>query len=278
MIVIESIKEMQVQSQAWRKDGFTVGVVPTMGALHDGHLSLLELANTKIDKTIVTIFVNPTQFGAGEDLDKYPRTFEQDKKLCEENGADTIFFPSVEEMYPEGASTWVNEELLSQDFCGASRPTHFRGVTTIVTKLYNAVLPDIAVFGEKDYQQLQVLTRMTRDLNFPIEVVPGPIWREEGGLAMSSRNRYLSEQDKKAALSIFNSMKDAAQKTTDGTDLVSVRNTISENISAAGGKVDYIETVNSGTLEKLDVAEGGVRCLVAAHFGPARLIDNIQLN
>ena len=182
MRIIETISAMQAQSMEWRRKGFSIGVVPTMGALHDGHLSLLELSNAHADKTIVTIFVNPTQFAPGEDLDKYPRTFEQDKALCEEYGADAIFFPSVEEMYVPDASTWVNEEVLSQGYCGADRPTHFRGVTTIVTKLYNAVLPDLAVFGEKDYQQLQVLKKITEDLNFPIKIIPGKIWREESGL------------------------------------------------------------------------------------------------
>lgn len=277
MKIIESIAEMQVQSRAWRKEGFSVGVVPTMGALHDGHLSLVELANARADKIVVTIFVNPTQFAPGEDLDKYPRTFEQDKALCEKHGADAIFFPSVDEMYIPNASTWVDEEVLSQGYCGASRPSHFRGVTTIVTKLYNAVLPDIAVFGEKDYQQLQVLKKMTADLNFPIEIIPGKIWREESGLAMSSRNRYLSDEEKEAALSIYNSLTEAAEKTSKNSDLLEVREVISEKISSAGGKIDYVETVHAETLEKVDVVEGPVRCLVAAYFGPARLLDNIQL-
>ncbi|MCH2208657.1 MAG: pantoate--beta-alanine ligase [Lentisphaerales bacterium] len=278
MKVIETISDMQTQSLEWRRQGFRIGVVPTMGALHDGHLSLLELANAKADKTILTIFVNPTQFAPGEDLDKYPRTFEQDKTLCEEYGADAVFFPSVEEMYIPNASTWVNEEVLSQGYCGADRPTHFRGVTTIVTKLYNAVLPDVAVFGEKDYQQLQVLKKMTADLNFPIEVVPGKIWREESGLAMSSRNRYLSESEKEAALAIYKSLHMAADEVTEGTDLIKVRQQIFARIVDAGGKIDYVETVDSETLEAVDTANGGIRCLIAAHFGPARLLDNMQLN
>ena len=278
MKVIETISDMQTQSLEWRRQGFRIGVVPTMGALHDGHLSLLELANAKADKTILTIFVNPTQFAPGEDLDKYPRTFEQDKTLCEEYGADAVFFPSVEEMYIPNASTWVNEEVLSQGYCGADRPTHFRGVTTIVTKLYNAVLPDVAVFGEKDYQQLQVLKKMTADLNFPIEVVPGKIWREESGLAMSSRNRYLSESEKEAALAIYKSLHMAADEVTEGTDLIKVRQQIFARIVDAGGKIDYVETVDSETFEAVDTANGGIRCLIAAHFGPARLLDNMQLN
>ena len=278
MKVIESIRDMQMQSLEWRRQGFSVGVVPTMGALHAGHISLLELANARVDKTIVTIFVNPTQFAPGEDLDKYPRTFEDDKALCGKYEADVIFFPSVDEMYVEDASTWVNEEILSQGLCAAARPSHFRGVTTIVTKLYNAVLPDVAVFGEKDYQQLQVLKKMTMDLNFPIEIIPGEIWREESGLAMSSRNRYLSDKERNAALAIYMSLKQASEEVTESTDLVLVRQKINDTITAAGGEVDYIETVNSESLEKVDIAQGGVRCLVAAHFGPARLLDNMQLN
>ncbi|MCM8530186.1 MAG: pantoate--beta-alanine ligase, partial [Lentisphaeraceae bacterium] len=181
MQVVESIQEMQALSQSWKNNGSTVGVVPTMGALHEGHMSLVDLCSRNSEKLVVTIFVNPTQFAPGEDLDKYPRTFERDKKLCEEAGVDAIFFPSISEMYPGDSTTWVFEETLSLGFCGGSRPTHFRGVTTIVTKLYNAVLPDVAVFGEKDYQQLQVLSRMTRDLNFPIKILPGPIFREDTG-------------------------------------------------------------------------------------------------
>jgi pantoate--beta-alanine ligase len=277
MILIESIAAMQAQSQQWRKDGFSIGVVPTMGALHAGHISLLELANVNVDKTIVTIFVNPTQFAPGEDLEKYPRTFESDQELCDEFGADAIFFPTVEEMYPTDASVFISEDKLSLDFCGASRPTHFQGVVTIVAKLYNAVLPDVAVFGEKDYQQLQVLRRMTRDLNFPVKILPGKIWREESGLAMSSRNRYLSDLEKQSALAIYNSLINAVAETSENSDLRIIRQGIIDCICDAGGTVDYVETVDSESLAKVDEVTGGVRCLVAAYFGTTRLLDNIQL-
>ncbi|MCM8534587.1 MAG: pantoate--beta-alanine ligase [Lentisphaeraceae bacterium] len=277
MQVVESIQEMQLLSQSWKTKGCSVGAVPTMGALHEGHMSLVDLCSQNADKLVVTIFVNPTQFAPGEDLDKYPRTFDRDKKLCEEAGVDAIFFPSVSEMYPGDSTSWVSEEILSQGFCGGSRPTHFRGVTTIVTKLYNAVLPDVAVFGEKDYQQLQVLRRITRDLNFPIQILPGPIFRESSGLAMSSRNRYLSEQERKDSLIIYKSLKEAASRVEENSDLKAIRQFLTDEISSVGGNVDYIETVNADSLEKIDVAQGSVRCLVAAHFGPARLLDNIQL-
>ena len=278
MKVIETISEMQVQSLAWKREGFKVGIVPTMGALHEGHLSLIDLISPLVDKVVVTLFINPTQFGKNEDLSKYPRTFESDKKGCEERGVAAIFFPSDEEMYPQNSSTWVDESSLTQGLCGASRPEHFRGVTSVVAKLYNAVLPEVAVFGEKDFQQLQVLRRMTRDLNFPIEVIGAPIIREEGGLAMSSRNRYLSNSEKTAALTIYTSMKEAIAKISHGYSLKEAVDFITKALSDSGGIVDYVRIVDSKTLEELKEKNGReMRLLVAAKYGPARLIDNMAV-
>lgn len=278
MKIIETIAEMQAQSLIWKREGLRVGVVPTMGALHEGHYSLIDLISPKVDKIVLTLFVNPTQFGANEDLSKYPRTFDSDKAGCEARGVDAIFFPANEEMYCEDSSTWVEESSLSRGLCGASRPAHFRGVTSVVAKLYNAVLPDVAVFGEKDFQQLQVLRRMTRDLNFPIEVLGAPIIREEGGLAMSSRNRYLTEKERLSALTINKSMQEAIEKISQGMALNEAVLFIKDKISRSGGEVDYVKIVNSETLEELTVDTCVVkRLLVAAKYGPARLIDNMEV-
>ncbi|MCM8543083.1 MAG: pantoate--beta-alanine ligase [Lentisphaeraceae bacterium] len=278
MKVVETISEMQELSLSWKRQGLRVGVIPTMGALHEGHLSLIDLISPHVDKMVVTIFVNPTQFGAGEDLSKYPRTFEADKEGCQKHGVETIFFPSNEEMYSPSSSTWVEEANLTNGLCGSSRPEHFRGVTTVVAKLFNAVLPDVAVFGEKDFQQLQVLRRMTRDLNFPINIIGAPIVREGDGLAMSSRNRYLSSEERQSALTINESMRQAIQDIKSGKSLDAAINFIKSKISQSGGKVDYVKIVDSETLEELTQAsESDMRLLVAAVYGPARLIDNMEV-
>jgi len=192
MKIIHTPEEMQQAAQALRREGKTIGFVPTMGFLHEGHLSLMRIAREAADVVVSSIFVNPTQFGPNEDLDAYPRDFERDEKLCREAGVDLLFYPSSENMHLAGHSVWVNEESLTGVLCGAARPGHFRGVCTVVAKLLNMVLPDLMVLGEKDAQQLRVLHRMVRDLNFPVEIVSGPIVREADGLAMSSRNKYLS--------------------------------------------------------------------------------------
>ena len=278
MKIIDTISGMQQQSLSWKREGFKVGVIPTMGALHEGHLSLIDLISPHVDKMVVTLFVNPTQFGEGEDLSKYPKTFEADRSGCEKRGVDAIFLPSNDEMYSDCSSTWVDELSLTSGLCGESRPEHFRGVTTVVAKLYNAVLPDVAVFGEKDFQQLQVLKRMTRDLNFPITVIGAPIIREEDGLAMSSRNSYLSCEERNAATIINKSMKQAVSALRGGGDLLEVMADISRQISSAGGKVDYVKIVDPETLRDLkEAVEGNMRLLIAAYFGPARLIDNMAV-
>ena len=279
MIEIHSIADMQAQSSAWKREAKTVAVVPTMGALHDGHISLAALAREKADRVIVTIFVNPTQFGEGEDLDAYPRPLDADLKRCEDAGVDVVFLPEVHEMYNPDSSTWVEEMMLGNGLCGGARPGHFRGVTTIVAKLFLATLPDFAVFGEKDFQQLAVIRRMVRDLNFPVEVVPGPIVRETDGLAMSSRNRYLSEKNRIAALAISSSLRWAldAIKVNSHLDVKETLAQIELTITKSGGEIDYVEAVNAQTLEPLDdfSSQQEIRLLAAAFFGKARLIDNM---
>jgi pantoate--beta-alanine ligase len=277
MNVVETIPEMQALSTEWRRAGLKVGVVPTMGALHPGHMSLIDVIKPHVDRIILTLFVNPTQFGKNEDLDKYPRTFEADKAACLKNGVAAIFFPSNDEMYQNGSSTWVTEDSVSQGYCGSARPEHFRGVTTVVAKLFNATLPDVAVFGEKDYQQLQVLKRMTHDLNFPIKVLGAPIFREASGLAMSSRNEYLNPEVRNSAAMIFKSMNEASDKVKSKIfSFADAKEYITAQITAAGGKVEYVEFVDRETLLPLNNSDTKVRCLVAAKFSPARLIDNID--
>ena len=278
MYIFKEINKIQEYSIANKCQGKTIGFVPTMGFLHEGHLSLVDLAKQHSDIVIVSIFVNPTQFGPNEDLDKYPRDFDADKKACETRGVDAIFYPGVEDYYQPDASTWVVEEELSKGLCGASRPNHFRGVTTIVAKLFNSVLPDIAVFGKKDYQQSAVIKRMVRDLNFPIKIITGEIIRESDGLAMSSRNKYLSKNERKSALSISRSLfkiKEAVLKREmDVSDALSF---IESNIIASGGRVDYINILDPNSLSLKKTFEDVSIVAVAAFFGNTRLIDNILI-
>ena len=266
---------MQEYSRELRKKGKIIGFVPTMGFLHEGHLSLIDKASEKADAVIVSIFVNPTQFAPNEDLDAYPRDFQRDCTLCELRGVDAVFAPSDSEMYPVKQTTWVIEESLTGVLCGKSRPVHFRGVTTVVSKLFNAVLPDIAVFGEKDYQQACVIKKMTLDLNFPVEIITSPIVREPDGLAMSSRNKYLSEKERADALSISRALKKAEQAVLSGeNNPAEIAENIRNEITAHNGKVDYIEIMNPDTLEPLEKAEKNLLIAVAAFFGNTRLIDN----
>jgi pantoate--beta-alanine ligase len=246
-----------------------------MGYLHEGHLALVDTARKNADIVIVSIFVNPTQFAPNEDLDAYPRDFERDCKLCETRKVDAVFAPEPQEMYPTANTTWVNEESLTDCLCGQSRPTHFRGVTTVVTKLFNAVNPDIAVFGEKDYQQAAVIKKMTSDLNFQIKILTVPIVRESDGLAMSSRNRYLSETERKNALSINKSIKEAENMILSGEkNITSVHKTIQRKITQNQGRVDYIEILDPDTLKPLKTIQQNTLIAVAAFFGKTRLIDN----
>jgi pantoate--beta-alanine ligase len=280
MELIKTIEAMQRFSKDAARQGRKVGVVPTMGYLHDGHVSLIKQARKLADVVIVTIFVNPTQFGPNEDLDKYPRDFEQDWMLCEQNGADAIFAPAPNEMYCPDSSTWVTEEKLSRGLCGKSRPVHFRGVTTVVAKLFNATLPDVAVFGQKDAQQAMIIKRMTRDLNFPVEIVVAPIVRETDGLAMSSRNKYLSADERKRALAISASLRGAEKmlKAEGRKALDGIAEKIKEQITAANGKIDYVEILDAENLELVSASTNTVLIAVAAFFGATRLIDNILIN
>ncbi|WDE96848.1 pantoate--beta-alanine ligase [Lentisphaera profundi] len=278
---IKTIAQMQELSKQWHFSGDKVAVVPTMGALHEGHLSLIRVAKKHAQKVIVTIFVNPTQFGEGEDLDAYPQPLKEDMRLCDLEGASAVFTPSAAEMYPKDSSTWVDEAQVGLGLCGAKRPGHFRGVTTIVTKLFLAVLPDYAIFGEKDFQQLAVIRRMVRDLNFPVTIIGAPLIREKDGLAMSSRNRYLNTEQRQGALSLSSSLKYACEKIDEDNQVLlkKLKAQMKEIIEGGQGKLDYIEILHAESLEELAILpdSGEIRILVAASFGPARLIDNVGI-
>lgn len=279
MLTFKTIRETQDYSRRKKLENKKVGLVPTMGYLHEGHLSLIDIARREADCVLVTIFVNPSQFGAGEDLDKYPRDFERDRQLCEQKGVDAVFAPSPEEMYFPDSSVWVIEESLSKGLCGKSRPGHFKGVATVVAKLFNITLPDIAVFGQKDAQQAAIIKRLARDLNFPVKIITGPIVRENDGLAMSSRNKYLSSEERKNALSISRSLFEAetALKDKKIKDSDSIIGRATEMISASGGKMDYAELVDLETLEPVRKVDRPSLFAIAAFFGKTRLIDNIVL-
>ena len=278
MQVIKTIREMQKWSMNRKKAGKTVAVVPTMGFLHEGHLSLIDAARANgADAVVVTIFVNPIQFAPNEDFDSYPRDFEHDAALLREKNVDAVFAPAVREMYPAPVPCMVIENKLSKGLCAKTRPTHFNGVTTVVAKLFNATLPDIAVFGQKDAQQARVLKRMVRDLNFPIRMVVAPIVREADGLAKSSRNKYLSEDERARALVLSRSLLAAKEMAEKGEkDLAKLTGFIRKEIEAQGGKVDYVEAIDSEELEPVTVRDGKpVMIALAAYFGTTRLIDNI---
>ncbi len=280
MKIIRSIAEMQTEAEDLRRSGQTIGFVPTMGYLHEGHLSLLRIARQRADVTVMSIFVNPTQFGPNEDLERYPRDFERDERLAKEEGCDILFYPSVEEMYPKPYRTYVTVEEITQVLCGKSRPIHFRGVATIVAKLFNIVKPHFAVFGQKDAQQAIVIKQMVRDLNFDLEILTGPIVREPNGLAMSSRNVYLSADERRDALNLYKSLKEAKRLVETGErDALKIKNRI-EYILRQGksAKIDYIEIVDVTNLKPVEKIQGEVLIALAVFVGKTRLIDNIQLN
>jgi pantoate--beta-alanine ligase len=277
--VFTKIEEMRAASRSARQSGKRLGLVPTMGALHEGHLSLMRAARAACDVVAASIFVNPTQFGPNEDLAKYPRSFERDCELLERELASFLFAPSVEEMYPPGALTWVTVDELSSKLDGRSRPGHFRGVTTVVSKLFHIVEPDMAFFGQKDAAQLAVIRRMVRDLNFSIEIVACPIVRETDGLAMSSRNAYLSPEQRKQALVLHRSLMKVKQLVEAGE-----RNAAklldagrAEFIRAPQVRLDYFEIVNPETLDPFADVSAGALVAVAAYIGTTRLIDNLLL-
>ena len=276
VIEVKNIKEMQKISNTWRKEGYKIGFVPTMGFLHEGHLSLVRIAKDLAQKVVVSIFVNPLQFGPQEDFRQYPRDIERDKRLLEAEDVDVVFIPEAEEMYPPGFQTFVEVTELTKGLCGAFRPGHFKGVTTVVLKLFNIVKPHIAVFGEKDYQQLMVIKRMVKDLNLDIEIVGAPTVREKDGLAMSSRNTYLSEEERKSALSLYKALLKAQELVNSGIVNVSeIKKILEEFIHKHPyTKVQYIEFVDPETLEPVEKVEKPVLCALAVFVGKARLIDN----
>lgn len=276
MKIITTIEELRPIIKGWKREGLTVGLVPTMGYLHDGHKSLIVKAVAENDKVVVSDFVNPTQFGANEDLSSYPRDIERDAALCEAAGADVIFHPEPEEMYYSDKCTFVDMDKLTKGLCGKTRPVHFSGVCTVVSKLFNIVTPDRAYFGQKDAQQLAVIKRMVRDLNFDITVVGCPIVREADGLALSSRNTYLNETERKAALILNKSLTLGKEMIEAGEkDAAKVREAIIANMETEPlAKVDYVEIVDNENLEPVQTID--VPCLVATavYIGKTRLIDN----
>ncbi|WP_068877509.1 MULTISPECIES: pantoate--beta-alanine ligase [unclassified Phenylobacterium] len=276
--IVRTVADLRARVAAWRQAGLRVGFVPTMGALHEGHLSLVRLARTRADRVVASVFVNPTQFGPNEDFDAYPRDEARDAGLLETAGCHLLYAPSVAEMYPPGASTTVTVAGVSEPLDGQARPGHFAGVATVVTKLLNQCAPDVAVFGEKDFQQLTVIRRLVRDLDLPVEIVGGPTVRADDGLALSSRNAYLSEAERPVAARLNAVLREALSKVRAGEAVAAAEEAAVAALLAAGfGKVDYVEARVPETLERLGPgpASGPVRVLGAAHLGRTRLIDNL---
>jgi len=276
MEIIQTPEAMQRRALELKRVGHVIGFVPTMGFLHEGHLSLMRIAREQCDVLVVSIFVNPAQFGPNEDLEAYPRDFARDEALCEQEGVNLLFYPDPGKMYAADASVWVDEESLSTGLCGAAREGHFRGVCTVVAKLFNLILPDLAVFGEKDAQQLRIIERMARDLNFPVKILRGAIVREPDGLAMSSRNKYLSQQQREDALCLRRSLDQVVKLFGQGERSVSVLHQAMIDLiePISGVEVDYIHFVADGSLAEIDELEGNVLVALAVKFGVIRLIDN----
>lgn len=282
MRVVESVHELREIVTSWKKDCKIVGLVPTMGWFHQGHLSLMETMRKRADRVVVSLFVNPMQFGQGEDLSRYPQDLERDRLLAQKTGIDMIFAPNVNDIYPEGYQTTVLVRELTKGLCGASRPGHFDGVATVVAKLFNMVQPDLAIFGEKDYQQLAVVRRMVADLNYAIEILGHPIVRENDGLAMSSRNSYLDPEERQNALCLYRSVQYAKERVIqDGAGLKTQEliGEVRKIITATPGcEVDYIQVVDKNTLCPVECVEG--KCLLALAVKinrKVRLIDNVSL-
>ena len=277
--VVETIAEMRRLTRGPRRSDETIGLVPTMGALHAGHLSLIERARAECDRVAVSLFINPTQFNQATDLESYPRSFNADRSACEQTGVDWLFAPRANEMYPGEPRAFVEVEKLTSGLCGAFRPGHFRGVTTIVAKLFHIVQPDRAYFGEKDFQQLAVIRRMVRDLDFPVEIVPCPIVRETDGLAMSSRNARLSADERRAAAVLRRALTAAQTGVAAGeTDAQAIREITSNVLQAEPlARVEYVEIVDPETLEPLVHVTQETRMALAVWIGDVRLIDNAPL-
>lgn len=279
MQILNTVAETRTAIESQRKMGKSIGFVPTMGFLHDGHLSLMETAKDQTDFVVVSIFVNPTQFGPNEDLASYPRDLERDVELCKSVGVDLIFAPSVSEMYPDGYSTYVDcEGDITKRLCGATRPTHFKGVTSVVSKLFNIVMPDKAFFGQKDAQQVAVIEKMVRDLNYNLEIIPCPIVRESDGLAMSSRNAYLNDDQRKEALVLSKALKRAKALIEAGER--STETLIGEMIKiievSPSAVIDYVSIVDAKTLDAIETINDDFLVALAVKIGKTRLIDNFR--
>ena len=275
---IRKVRTLRRRIATWRGDGQSVALVPTMGALHEGHLSLVRLAKQKADRTVVSIFVNPTQFAPSEDLDTYPREEAKDRAKLVELGVDLIYAPVLEEMYPDDFSTTVHVAGISEGLCGISRPHFFGGVATVVCKLLLQCLPDIAVFGQKDYQQLLVIKRLVRDLDIPVSIVGGPLIREPDGLALSSRNQYLSDKERRDAPLLYRTMSDMASDLADGRPLDDAMEVARNRLESAGFEIDYLEVRDGRDLTLLsgEIAPPA-RVFAAAMLGKTRLIDNVAV-
>ncbi|CCX89244.1 pantothenate synthetase [Clostridium sp. CAG:590] len=276
MKISGKIDEVRAQVKEWKKQGLSVALVPTMGYLHEGHKSLMERARKENDKVVVSIFVNPMQFGPNEDLESYPRDLDRDSKICEAAGVDLIFHPEVEEMYGPDFHAYVDMHTLPEKLCGASRPVHFRGVQTVVSKLFHIIPADRAYFGQKDAQQLAIIRRMVMDLNFDIEIIGCPIIREEDGLAKSSRNTYLSEEERKQAVILNQSLEAAMDAINAGEkDAAKVKQIIIDKLHTCPlAKIDYVEVVSFDTIQPIEKVEGAVLIAIAVYIGTTRLIDN----
>ncbi len=279
MKVATTIHEVRTLVKSWKKEGQSVGLVPTMGYLHEGHGSLIQKARENNDRVVVSVFVNPMQFGPSEDLESYPRDFEKDSQYCQSLGADLIFHPSPEEMYHEDFSTYVDMSVLTEELCGLSRPVHFRGVCTVVTKLFNIVQPDNAYFGEKDAQQLAIIKHMVQDLNMDIHVVGCPIVREADGLAKSSRNTYLTDRERQAALILSRTIELGKKLVADGerdADVLVAK--MKKNIESEPlAKIDYVKAVNGLTMQQQKEVKAPMLVAMAVYIGKTRLIDNFIL-
>ncbi len=276
MRVVSTISEVREAVKQWRKEGLTVGYVPTMGYLHEGHGSLIVKAREDNDRVVVSIFVNPMQFGPTEDLASYPRDLEKDSAFCESLGADLIFHPEPEEMYTDGFCSYVDMSVLTQELCGLSRPVHFRGVCTVLTKFFNIIQPDRAYFGQKDAQQLAIVKHMVSDLNMNLEIIGCPIVREEDGLAKSSRNTYLSPEERKAALILSKTIFMGQKMVQDGeTDAVRLTDAMKANIETEPlAKIDYVKAVDGLTMQQIKTIKAPALVAMAVYIGKTRLIDN----
>jgi len=270
---------MQKEADSFRQQGKTIGFVPTMGFLHEGHLSLIRIAREKADVVVVSIFVNPTQFGPNEDLDQYPQDFKRDQKLAQDAGADIFFYPSEKEVYPDGYLTNVQVEEISKILCGKSRPIHFCGVTTVCSILFHAVKPHFAVFGQKDFQQAVIIKKMVQDLHFDFEILLGPIVREADGLAMSSRNMYLSPQEREDALSLSRSLRMAEEMIQKGERQTSIIITTIQKLieEKRSTRIDYVQIIDPETLQPLDEIQDRAVIALAVFVGKTRLIDNVLI-